>query len=311
MLLMYQTGSLKIGEVTRYTITYTPAQDSIHPTQSDLHLRIKNNCSSALRAAYIRGPYNLYVAAFPATYKPNEDFKESEIFGVPHFEPNVRAGGVWDCTLKIPEIFRKTNASSEELLSGKGYEDSAEASVSWIVEISSQLIFSASAAINFEVFLGKSKEYLSVPAPEIPRSSIWSSLAPVSYIPQNLGGADSKISEQKKGVFSKSIKLKVEDTASLWNKPALPDYNQNVSRFYGERETKENIDDIDFTKRAEELLESRKPRNIHLVILTHGLHSNLGADMLYLKESIDASVKQAKLDAKKKRKKMREMRKKK
>ncbi|TQS35164.1 hypothetical protein Golomagni_04421 [Golovinomyces magnicellulatus] len=309
MLLMYQTGSLKIGEVTRYTITYTPAQDSIHPPQSELHLRIKNNCSPALRAAYIRGPYNLYVAAFPATYKPNEDFKESDIFGVPYFEPNVRAGGVWDCTLKIPEKFRKTKASSQELSSGKGDEDRAEASVSWIVEISSQLIFSASATINFEVFLGKEKKYLSVPAPEIRRSSIWSSLAPVSHIPPNLGVADSKISEQNKGVFSNAIDLKVEDTATLWNKPALPDYNEYVSRFNGEKETKENKDEIDFTNRAEELRESTKPRNIHLVILTHGLHSNLGADMLYLKESIDASVKQARLDVRKKRKKMREMRK--
>lgn len=31
-------------------------------------------------------------------------------------------------------------------------------------------------------------------------------------------------------------------------------------------------------------------KKIHLVILTHGLHSNLGADMLYLKESIDAAA---------------------
>ncbi|RKF75768.1 putative lipase [Golovinomyces cichoracearum] len=309
MLLMYQTGSLKIGEVTRYTITYTPAQDSIHPSQSDLYLRIKNNCSSALRAAYIRGPYNLYVAAFPATYKPNEDFKETEIFGVPHFEPNVRAGGVWDCTLKIPEKFRKTKASSEELSSGKGNEDSVEASVSWIVEISSQVVFSASAAINFEVFLGKNEKYLSVPTPETPRSSIWSSLAQVPHIPQNPGMADSKIPEQKKGVFSRAIKLKVEDTETLWNKPALPDHKKHEPRFDEGKETKDYKDDIDFTNRVEELRESRKPKNIHLVILTHGLHSNLGADMLYLKESIDASVNQARLDARKKRKNMREMRK--
>ncbi|RAL58889.1 hypothetical protein DID88_009309 [Monilinia fructigena] len=31
---------------------------------------------------------------------------------------------------------------------------------------------------------------------------------------------------------------------------------------------------------------------------THGLHSNLGADMLFLKESIDATAQQAKIDAK-------------
>ena len=35
--------------------------------------------------------------------------------------------------------------------------------------------------------------------------------------------------------------------------------------------------------------------------MTHGLHSNLGADMLFMKESIDAAARQAKVDAKARR----------
>src|SRR3981189_3427882 len=31
-------------------------------------------------------------------------------------------------------------------------------------------------------------------------------------------------------------------------------------------------------------------KNLHLVVLTHGLHSNLTADMLYLKEQIEATA---------------------
>src|SRR5437667_5194994 len=46
-------------------------------------------------------------------------------------------------------------------------------------------------------------------------------------------------------------------------------------------------------------------KKIHLVILTHGLHSNLGADMLFLKESIDSAARKAKEDAKKRRQKSR------
>ena len=46
---------------------------------------------------------------------------------------------------------------------------------------------------------------------------------------------------------------------------------------------------------ASETLEQKKKRQkkVHLVILTHGLHSNLGADMLYMKESIDAAASEA------------------
>src|SRR5437667_10876666 len=39
-------------------------------------------------------------------------------------------------------------------------------------------------------------------------------------------------------------------------------------------------------------------KKIHLVIITHGLHSNLGADMLFLKESIDSAARKANEDAK-------------
>jgi hypothetical protein len=47
----------------------------------------------------------------------------------------------------------------------------------------------------------------------------------------------------------------------------------------------------DVPQDKEELKKKRK--RVHLVILTHGLHSNLGADMLYLKESIDAGHREA------------------
>ncbi len=56
-------------------------------------------------------------------------------------------------------------------------------------------------------------------------------------------------------------------------------------------------------KEDEELEDNKKnPKKVHLVILIHGLHSNLGADMLFLKESIDAGVRQAKIDRKAKSK---------
>ncbi|VUC25324.1 unnamed protein product, partial [Clonostachys rosea] len=42
MLLVYQTGSVKVGEVVRYTVTYYPSQDRILPSPEKLYVRIRN-----------------------------------------------------------------------------------------------------------------------------------------------------------------------------------------------------------------------------------------------------------------------------
>jgi len=97
---------------------------------------------------------------------------------------------------------------------------------------------------------------------------------------------------QQKGVFSKAIKLVVDDTTSLWNKPELPEYPEEESHS-NRRKSKE--------PETEHKEDTRKQKNIHLVMVTHGLHSNLGADMLYLKESIDATAKQAREDRRRRR----------
>ncbi|KAI1431635.1 DUF676-domain-containing protein [Xylaria sp. CBS 124048] len=96
-----------------------------------------------------------------------------------------------------------------------------------------------------------------------------------------------------KGVFSKAVYLKVEDTESLWNSPQLPSFDE---RDHGR--TKTSSGNLACQAEENEKKKSRPPKKVHLVILTHGLHSNLGADMLYLKESIDATARQAKADAK-------------
>ncbi|KHJ36425.1 putative serine esterase family protein [Erysiphe necator] len=226
MLLMHQTGSLKIGEVIRYTITYIPSQDPTVDSSSALYLRIKNTCYSALRAAFMRGPYNLSVAAYPATYNPNEEFKDAESLGIPSFEPYLRASGAWDCTLKIPNWLGKTNSSRKDSSSIKnGVENMAE------------------------------------------------------------------------GVFSNSVKLKVEDTAILWSKPSLSDNHADNQYSRKVSESKTNSTDSNPEERVGGTHKSEKVSKIHLVVLTRGLHSNIGADMLYLKESIDAAIIQAKVNA--------------
>src|SRR6202012_4380550 len=74
-------------------------------------------------------------------------------------------------------------------------------------------------------------------------------------------------------------------TDSLWDRPALPTWERPGSAGKADKSRRKSWE----PKRAR----GDKKKKIHLVILTHGLHSNVGADMLYLKESIDATAKAA------------------
>ena len=129
---------------------------------------------------------------------------------------------------------------------------------------------------------------------------------------------------QAKGVFSQAVRLVVEDTAALWDKPALPGWDENEE---GKGKVKPGSSGLvsggavagkvevggHTHEGEEERDEGRKPRKrrkVHLVVLTHGLHSNLGADMLFLKESIDATAKKAKEERRERRRKERGQRRK-
>jgi hypothetical protein len=315
MLLLHQIGSVKIGEVVRYTVTYTPSHDRILPSPEVLHLRIRNTSAVALRAAFVHGPYTLNVAAYPSHFDPNTKFEDPRRYGVPEFEPMLKAGGSWSCELVVPEDIRQS--------AGLGINHSQfggppeDASVSWVVEVASQVIFSSSAAVGYEVLLARDEKSfnLSSSSPVIGSNQAQITLpGKVSDFQQSVGAKDGLHSAQQRGVFSRAVRLKVEDTASLWNTPRLPGWDEWAR---GHKHAALNHDvatdvagpsqdtsaDAERSAREEQQIKSgeKKRKRVHLVVLTHGLHSNLGADMLYLKESIDATVKQAKMDARARR----------
>ncbi|KAH6607558.1 hypothetical protein Trco_003871 [Trichoderma cornu-damae] len=321
MLLLHQTGSVKIGEVVRYTVTYTPSRDRILPSPERLHVRIRNTSNIALRAAFVHGPYTLSVATYPARFNPNEKFPSPRRYGVPEFEPMLKAGGSWECELVVPDDIRQSAGTGGHGTFGNGPEHDSE-SASWVIEISSQVIFSTSAAVGYELLVAREQKSLSL-----------SSSVPVvggqAQVPQPGKLADHQQSigargghghpAQPRGVFSRAIHVKVEDTATLWNTPRLPswedaDIRRAEDRPAADTSVESTADTGDAETGDAETGDAgttkgepppRKQKKIHLVILTHGLHSNLGADMLFMKESIDAAAKQAKIDAKARRAKTR------
>ncbi|KAF1920880.1 putative serine esterase-domain-containing protein [Ampelomyces quisqualis] len=275
MLLLHQTGSVKVGEVVRYTVTYTPAEDRILPAPACLHVRIRNTSAIPLRAAYLHGPYTIHVSAYPATFNPNSKHDDSKTHGYPDFEPNVKAGASWSAKLTVPEHVRQGDESTNEHASPK--------SATWIIEVASQIIFSNSASVNYEVLVARDERSLDLGFTAVTGNSHGTP----GKVQDHQQGKQKHVSNhraQPKGVYSKAVQLVVDDTTSLWNKPELPE-----------------VKDSDSSEPADQI----KQKHIHLVLVTHGLHSNLGADMLYLKESIDATARQAREDRRRRRRQQR------
>lgn len=200
-------ASLNVGQVFRYKITYTPPElpaDSKSSADKSLWLKVKNIEVVALRAAFLAGPFILYVDVRPEDY--DQDTKAYSTADQPMYEPQLKPGQAF-----YAELFMNKNV--------KQY--------TWYVDVVSQIIFSNTAQVQFEVSVGTSKDVLH-----------------------------HSLSEQNNNISQSScILVNRQDTLDLWHTPTP---------------------------------KSDKP--LHLVVVTHGLHSNTGADMLYLKESIDKAA---------------------
>ncbi|CUM54493.1 uncharacterized protein AC631_04077 [Debaryomyces fabryi] len=210
-LLYREIRTIKAGEIERFKIHYASdkkGDGALKPPKS-LWVKVKNIELIALRAAYLAGPYVLYVDCKTEEYDPNK--KCFITADQPVFEPQLLPAQSFYAELSCHTIKESYN---------------------WTIDVVSQIIFNKTIDVDFEITIGTSKSIL-----------------------HDASLAEKKVeNSDKRGKFVPSTVLNVEnhDTLDLWNLP-LPD--------------------------------TKKP--IHLVILTHGLHSNVSVDMLYLKEQID------------------------
>lgn len=295
-------GSLLIADVdrylSRYTLTYSPYSDPILPTPEKLHVRVKNTSAVPLRAAYLHGPYTLYAACYPADFDPNEKYEQHETYGMPQFEPYLKAGGSWDASITVPQRLR--HGVRQTAAEDQG-SDQTERTVTWVIEIVSQVIFSASAAVHFELFVGRDEKAVNIGSVVGIGNN---GLPPPAQVHEHWRHRKKGTTAiAHKGVFSKSISLAVDDTASLWNTPPLPASGEK-HRDSHDRQHAVTTPPADASSETTDPAASKQPRRrkkVHLVILTHGLHSNLGADMLYLKESIDSAARKARQEARERR----------
>lgn len=286
MLLIHQSGAVKVGEVVRYTLTYTPSLDRILPAPTHLHVRVRNTSAIPLRAAYLHGPYTLYAACYPTTFEANHRQEPHSVDSTPEFEPNLKAGGSWAGKLTIPDDIREAAAGPKSRQSLDGHPRS----FSWIIEVASQVLFSTTATVHYEVLVGRDDRSVDLG---------------LSTIGGNMHKTVGKLEDHRKlgkknhtrltGVFSKAVTLQVEDTDSLWNSPEFPSCDDDGMDKSEDKQERSPREDSVYAPEipGEQGPAKKRRKRVHLVILTHGLHSNVGADMLYLKESIDACAREA------------------
>jgi hypothetical protein len=305
MLLVHQVGSVKVGEVVRYTLTYTPSRDRVLPTPSHLHVRVKNTCAIPLRAAWVHGPYALHVSAYPVAFNPHKKIENPEKEGAPEYEPMVKAGGSFTAKLLVPEAIRESGADGlwkTRPKSSNSEPASERGSVTWIIEIASQILFSNSASVDFELLVGRDERGLNLGFTGVAGNG----QGRPGQIKEHYSEHERREARRRQhitteGVYSRAIRLVVEDTEVLWDKPPLPTWDTLEGQKNGPSAgSKTNAGKEEYQSKKE-----KKRRNVHLVVVTHGLHSNIGADMLFLKESIDATVKQARLDARQRKRQYR------
>lgn len=201
-------SSVKVGEMERYIISYQLYDDDeglpADLNLNSLWLKVRNIESFTFRAAYLMGPYLLYCDVRASDYHHSQRLFVSA--DQPTFEPTLQPQQDFITELSLHNL-KKTYV--------------------WVVDVVSQIIFTTTTQVGFEVSVGTSRKCLA-------KSSEFS---PVS------GSLESKLNVTRL------------TSLDLWNLPVQ--------------------------------LSTHTHQKEHLVILTHGLHSNVHADMFYLKEQIE------------------------
>lgn len=141
------------------------------------------------------------------------------------------------------------------------------------MEVTSQIVFSSSASVGFELMLGEDEKCLS----------------------NGIVYGTTESHESNMGVLNKALKVQLQGTKELWNLPPFPSWDDVEVEGLDGNEKELDPDEQDEIKERRRRKRKRKPKKVHLVIITHGLHSNIGADMLFMKEAIDEEYKKGEI----------------
>lgn len=227
--------SLKLGDVSRYKVSYT----SDDPNLKVIYLRIKNMEKTPLRAIHLlNGPFVLYAHVFPFNFNHNEQFVPEDINLGPEvvFKNLIKPGKTFNAKLLL-------NDNSLEVI----HEDGRR-TYSWSCDILSQIILNRKASVAYDLMIGDDLASMR----KLNRSVITSlTKGDFAATSDEIEGSNDP-SDFRYGVSSNPALVVVYSlTDDIWAPiPKVPN------------------------------------SPIHLVIVTHGIFSNLTADMLYLRDQL-------------------------
>ncbi|SMN18787.1 similar to Saccharomyces cerevisiae YGL144C ROG1 Protein with putative serine active lipase domain [Maudiozyma saulgeensis] len=210
--LYHQKSAVKVGEIERYVITYTPSQrgsklsgslSMMESFNKSLFLKLKNVSKSTYSANYIMGPFDLYCDV------RTKDYYDTQRVVISVEKPQYESQLIPQKKFVVELMMRQLKNQYV-----------------WIVDVVSGIIFSTDNHTSYELTISFSKESL--------KCKVYSD------------------------VSTEWFKIQKISTSKLWKIPP-------------------------------QISESSKPK--HLIILTHGLHSNVTTDMLYIKEEIEKQQK--------------------
>lgn len=214
---------LRIGDVYRYTVTYSPTDASI----SEIYFRLKNIENKPIRAVHmLSGPFILYCHVVPYNYDYNKKFSpQGEINQEVVYAQQIKPGQ----TFKV-RLYLNDNSRVED----NTYQ--------WEIDIVSQIVITKTTTVGYDFLIGDD-------------------LAELKKVNRGLGSHTfSELNSQS------SVKYEYE-----YNKTTNPN--------------------LEITRKVTEDLWSNEPKfpdkPAHLVIITHGIFSNVTADMLYLKDTLE------------------------
>lgn len=146
----------------------------------------------------------------------------------------------------------KTNSSRWQSIPITSPPDAKLRSRTFVVEVAAQIVFSPSATVYFEITIGKNKTEVR-------------HLARQGHVLE---------------ATTRGFNVSMEDTSTIWDMPPVqrdhPGHHIPPSARLGASPSVK----YDASGKAYD----------HLVVLTHGIHSNLTSDMLYLKEMIEKTA---------------------
>lgn len=147
-------GKIRIAQVERYVITYSPDLSKIN----DVQVTIKNKSNIAKRATYLAGPFLLYVDVRTQSYT-HKDLNTD----IPKFEPNLQPG------LNFVVHLNPNRLNNV-----------------WIIDVVSQLIFSSEAEVDFDIQVTSSSAADDIKVERLDTDVLWNTAPPAPEKPIHL-----------------------------------------------------------------------------------------------------------------------------